>query len=257
MEKNKTKLSILFPVRNEGVNIEIIVKVLRAIIEVSYEVLIVYDSPDDNSIVVVQNLQLKYPNVRLIHNIRGRGVNNAIISGIEISEGKYILIAAVDDLGPLPAINDMIFLLDNGCDLVSGTRYAYGGRRLGGSLMEGILSRFANRLLFIFSASRLTDSTTGLKMFRKDILDKITLESKGVSWAVVLELAIKAQVAAIKIGEVPIVSIDRVYGGQSSFSLEPWFREYIRWFFWAIKNRHNLKNKPQIIKIIPKAYLNK
>lgn len=32
---------------------------------------------------------------------------------------------------------------------------------------------------------------------------------------------------------VPIVSIDRLYGGRSTFRLGPWFGEYLRWFVWG------------------------
>jgi len=43
-----------------------------------------------------------------------------------------ILIFAADEVGPVLAIEDMIALIREGCDFVSCTRYAHGGRRLGG-----------------------------------------------------------------------------------------------------------------------------
>ncbi len=245
-----TKLSILMPVRNEGINIGIMLKILRAVVEIPHEILIVYDSPDDDSIPVARKLQPDYPNVRLVYNELGRGVVNAIKAGINASKGEYILIFAVDEVGPVLAIDDMIALMDEGCDLVSASRYGHGGRRLGGSFIGSFLSSVGNRAFGILSGSVLTDSTTGIKMFRRSIFDKITLESRPVGWAVVFELAIKAQIEGFKLGEVPIISIDRLYGGKSTFSLGPWFKEYLRWFLWGTKHLHNSgKRQKPVIRI--------
>jgi hypothetical protein len=52
---------------------------------------------------------------------------------------------------------------------------------------------------------------------------------------VVFEMAIKAELAGLTLGEVPIVSIDRLYGGRSTFRLGPWFVEYLRWFLWGLR----------------------
>ena len=249
MMNKELKLSILIPVRNEAINIPIMLKILHAVVEVPHEILIVCDSKGDDSIPAVKKLQQAYPNVRLVYNNLGRGVANAIKAGINASNGKYILLFAVDEVGPVLAIDDMIYLMDKGCDLVSCTRYAYGGRRLGGSLTGSILSKIGNRLFRLISGSVFTDSTTGIKMFKKSIFDKIKLEAKPVGWAVVFELAIKAQASGMKLGEVPIISIDRLYGGKSTFSLGPWIKEYFRWFLWGIKNLHRRQIKKPMVRI--------
>ena len=189
----KLKLSILIPARNEEMNIKIMLKVLHAIMEVPHEILVICDSPEDTTIPVVRNIQKDYTNIKLIYNNYGQGVINAVNAGIKASEGEYILIFAADEIGPVLAIDDMISLLDEGCDLVSCTRYAYGGRRLGGSLIGGILSRLANKLFYVLSGSMLTDATTGIKMFKKKVLDQIILESRPIGWAFIFELAIKVQ----------------------------------------------------------------
>ncbi|MEK6943356.1 MAG: glycosyltransferase [Nanoarchaeota archaeon] len=250
--KEKAKLSILLPVRNEGINVEIMLKILSVVIEVPHEILVIYDSKDDDCIATVSRLRPRFSNVNLVYNSLGRGVANAIRSGVNRAKGKYILIFAVDEVGPALAIEEMLELMDEGCDLVSCTRYAYGGRRLGGSFIGGLLSRAGNRIFRLMSGSVLTDSTTGIKMFRKSIFNTIRLEASPVGWAVVFELAIKAQAAGMKLGEVPIVSIDRLYGGSSTFSLGPWFKEYLKWFFWGIKNMKRTGIKKTIVRI-PKS----
>ncbi|HKU21525.1 MAG TPA: glycosyltransferase [Terriglobales bacterium] len=228
------RLSILLPVRNEGVNLRIMIKILRAVVEVEHEILVVYDSTDDDSIAVGQELQRDCRNLRLVHNTLGRGIINALRAGVKAARGDYILIFAADEVGPVLAIEQMLQLMDQGCEFISCTRYAKGGRRLGGSLIGGILSRIANFLFHRLSASVLTDSTTGIKMFRRELFDVLKLESRPVGWVVAFEMAMKAQLAGLRMAEVPIISIDRLYGGQSTFQLGPWFRQYLRWFFWGL-----------------------
>lgn len=244
------KLTILLPVRNEGLNLKIMLKILSATVEVPHEVLVVCDSKDDRSIPVVESARAQYPNVRLVLNQHGRGVKNAIRAGVEAAAGEVILIFAADEVGPVLAIDDMLHLIDDGCEFVSCTRYAHGGRRLGGSLVGGVLSRAANVLFHRVVGCALTDATTGIKMFRKEVFERLALESRPVGWAVAFEMSIKAQILRLKLGEVPIISIDRLYGGRSTFHAGPWAAEYLRWFFWGMK-RVNRKEHPQVALRIP------
>jgi len=134
-------------------------------------------------------------------------------------------------------------LMDQGCQLVSCTRYAHGGRRLGGSVIGGVLSRIANRLFHVMAGSVLTDCTTGIKMFRRDDFDRLQLESRPIGWAVAFEIAIKAHVLGFTLGEVPIISIDRLYGGKSTFNLSAWMTEYLRWFLWGLTHARRSQRK--------------
>lgn len=226
-------LTILMPVRNEGINLRVMLKVLGAIVEVPYEVLIVHDTAEDDSLGVVAELPPGQP-VRAVHNTLGRGVVNAIRAGVAAADGRYILIFAADEVGPVLAIDDMLALMDQGCEFVSCTRYAHGGRRLGGSLVGGVLSRAANRAFHWLAGSVLTDCTTGIKMFRRDQFERLDLQARPIGWAVAFEMSIKAQLLGLSLGEVPIISIDRLYGGKSTFRLGPWAGEYLRWFVWGL-----------------------
>jgi hypothetical protein len=228
-------------------------KILAAAVDVSHEVLVVYDYPEDSSIPVVRAMHSGFSNVHLVHNTLGPGVINAIRAGVEAAKGDYVLIFAADEVGPVLAIEDMLALMDQGCEFVSCTRYAHGGRRLGGSLIGGLLSRLANRLFHWLAGSVLTDSTTGIKMFRRSIFNQLTLEAKPIGWAVTFEMAIKAQYAGLKLGEVPIISIDRLYGGESTFRLGPWFAEYLRWFVWGALHlrRAPIEERPTVLVRVP------
>ena len=247
----KVKLSILMPVLNEKINLKIMLKILEATVDVPHEVLVVYDAIDDDSIPVVKEMQKHYSNILGVHNKIGRGVANAIKAGIEAAAGDYILVLSADDIGPILTIEDMISLMDKGCDLVNATRYAYGGRILGGYFISRLLSRIANKLLYVLSGSHLTDLTLGVKMFRRSKFKQINIECKPVGWAVALELAIKAQLIGWKIGEVPIISINRFYGGKSSFRLGPWVAEYTKWFLFGLRNLHFPGERQKVMVKIP------
>ncbi len=237
-------LTILLPVRNEGLNLTVMLKILRSVMETSHEVLVVVDDPADASVPVAEAVGRDYPQCRVVVNDLGRGVLNALRAGVRAAKGEVVLIFAADEVGPVLAIEDMLALIREGCDFVSATRYAYGGRRLGGSFVGGVLSQLACRL-FRFAGGALTDSTTGIKMFRREVFEGLALESEPVGWVVAFEMAIKAQLAGLRLGEVPIVSIDRLFGGESTFRLGPWVRSYLRWFVWGARRRRELVRVPR------------
>jgi dolichol-phosphate mannosyltransferase len=234
--RDPVSLSILMPVRNEGINLKIMLRILRAVLEVPHEVLVVCDDLTDTSIPVVEQMQREYRNLRWVHNQYGRGVTNAIRAGVDSAHGENILIFAADEVGPVLAIEDMLALINDGVEFVSCTRYAHGGRRLGGSLIGQVLSRIANFVFHRVSGCVLTDATTGIKLMRREAFRKLDLRAKPVGWAVAFEMSIKAQMAGLRLGEVPIISVDRLYGGESTFKVGRWTLEYLRWFLWGCRH---------------------
>lgn len=238
-------LTVLLPVRNDGINLRVMLKMLKGMVQVPHEVLVVHDEAEDDDVGVVEAVRADYPNVRAIRNEIGPGVTNAIRTGVAAARGEYVLIFAADEVGPVIAIDDMLELMRRGCDIVSCTRYAYGGRRLGGSIIGGALSRIANRTFHRLAGSVLTDSTTGIKMFRRELFDSLGLQGRPVGWVVAFEMSMKAELRGVQLGEVPIISIDRLYGGRSTFRLGPWFIEYLRWFLWgAVRMRSRRRRRP-------------
>jgi glycosyltransferase involved in cell wall biosynthesis len=234
------KLSVVIPVRNEGAGLKTTTRILVASVDVPCEILIVYDIPEDSSVPEIEALRRAHPNVRGIHNTLGQGVINAIRTGVQAAVGDYVLIFVADEVEPVLAIEDMIALMNEGCDFVSCTRYAYGGRRLGSPLIRGTLSRLANWIFHFIAHSCFTDPTTGMKMFRRSVFERLQLETRSVGWAVAFEMAVRAQLEGLKLGEVPIISVDRLHGGRSTFRPGPWIKEYLRWFVWGgLRLRHS------------------
>jgi dolichol-phosphate mannosyltransferase len=234
MTDSSVALTILLPVRNETMNLRVMLRILRAVLVMPHEILVIFDDEKDESAPVVAEVSASYPQVRAVFNRFGRGVAHAIRSGVAEAHGERILIFAADEVGPVLAVDDMMALMDEGVAFVSATRYAHGGRRLGGSMIGQVLSRTANGLLRIASGSGLSDSTTGIKMFRRSDFDWLTKDIKSVGWVVAFEMAINAQLAGLQMGEVPIISIDRLFGGKSSFQLIPWVIGYFGYFATAM-----------------------
>jgi len=231
---NKPLLSIVMPVRNDAESVDVMVRVLNALIKVSVELIVVTDNYEDTTTPVLADLSQVYPNVHHIINTISPGVLPAVREGVKAAKGKYVLIYAADEICPVLAIQNMLKLMDSGCDFVSGTRYARGGNRYGGSLIGHILSRLANTLFNLFSATALTDCTTGLKMFRRELFEKFDFSQTGSGWSFAFQMAITAQKMGLRIAEVPIVSIDRLLGGQSTFRLIPWVISYARLFMMGV-----------------------
>jgi glycosyltransferase involved in cell wall biosynthesis len=230
----ETVLSVILPVRNDAPSVNVMVRILTALIDVPCELLVVYDDPNDTAVPVVERLKNRYTNLHGLLNDQ-RGVLNAVRTGVAAAQGRFVLIYAADEIGPVLAIERMLELMHQGCDFVSGTRYRGGGRRYGGSFVGHILSRSANMMFRLMSATALSDCTTGIKMFRRDLFPRFDLIRDSGGWSFAFEMAICAQLLGLRIGEVPVVSIDRLFGGRSTFRPIPWIVSYSKGFFWGIR----------------------
>ena len=236
------KLSIILPVYNEKESLNIMVRLLNSTIKFNIEIIIVHDSLTDNSIEAANNLKNEYKNIKVIHNKIGPGVKNAVQTGVENSSNEIILVTAVDEVFPIISIEKMLDeIIKNNKDFVSGTRYSKGGARLGGSFIGSLLSQTANKIFNLLSNIPLTDCTTGIKMMKKKVWNNIKFESNPVGWAFAFELSIKSYIQGYKITEYPIKSVDRLFGGSSTFKIGSWIKEYLKWFIWGLIKTNKLK----------------
>jgi dolichol-phosphate mannosyltransferase len=249
MNDQHVALTVLLPVRNETMNLRVMLRILRAVLVMPHEILVIFDDEADASRAVVEEMQASYPQVRPLLNRAGHGVAFAVRAGVETARGERILIFAADEVGPVLAIDDMMGLMDEGVEFVSATRYAHGGRRLGGSLIGHFLSRTANWLLNTVSGTGLSDSTTGIKMFRREDFPLLSRDTKSVGWAIAFEMAVNAQLSGLSLGEVPIISIDRLFGGESTFRLVPWVMSYFGYFATAMTKLPRSARPPVRVRI--------
>ena len=123
----------MVPVYNEGENV---VPTLRGVVEHArarpLEILVVHDFDEDTTVPVVRRLQAELPELQLHRNTLGRGVVNAIRSGLAAARAPYVLVTMGDGSDDPADIDRMYELARSGADVVAGSRYMKGGRRFGG-----------------------------------------------------------------------------------------------------------------------------
>ena len=229
-------LSIVIPVFNEGGNIRTCLSAIESCVECEHEILIVYDFDGDNTLPAVHELMPSMPCLRLVRNKYGRGVLNAIKTGLESAESVYVVVTMADLSDPPEVINAMIDAAEReNADVVCASRYMKGGRQIGGPLVKGLMSRTAGLTLCWFAGVPTHDSTNSFKLYRKSYLESVTVESTG-GFELGLELTVKAYRQGRKICEVPTSWTDRT-AGESHFKIMKWLPSYLKWYFHAFKTR--------------------
>ena len=236
-------LTIILPIHNEKESLPIMIRLLNSTLKIDHEIIAVYEDDKDNAKTIGQELMKEIKEFKIIKNKYEKGVRFSIQTGVDFAKYDTIFITAVDEIFPIISIETMyqeIFIRN--FDFVSGTRYSKGGARLGGSIIGSFLSRLSNFIFNKLTKSDLTDFTTGIKMMKKQVWNSIEFNSKPVGWAFAFELSIKTIIANYKVCEIPFKSVDRLFGGKSTFKVGAWTLEYLKWFFYGILKLNIFKN---------------
>lgn len=226
-------LSIVVPVYREGDAARPVLTALAAAAPQPNEILVVHDEADDPTVPVVAALQASIPQMRAVHNQLGRGPAFALRAGFAAARGEAVLVTMADASDELDDIAPMLARIAEGYDLVSASRYMRGGRQIGGPPVKGALSRTAGLTLHWLTGLPTADPTSAFKMYRKSMLDRLTIES-DTGFEISLEITVKAHLAGYRITEVPTTWRDRVEG-QSNFKLLRWLPRYLRWYGLAMR----------------------
>jgi glycosyltransferase involved in cell wall biosynthesis len=234
-------LSIVIPVYNEGENV---VPTLRGVVERTHsrplEVLIVHDFDEDTTVPVVKRLQAEMPELRLHRNTLGRGVLNAMKSGLRAARAQYVLVSMGDGSDDPDDIDRMYELARAGADVVAGSRYMRGGRQLGGPLLKRSMSRAAGLSLHWLGGIPVHDATSNFRLYSKRLLNQVTIESTG-GFELGIELTVKAYLLGMRVAEVPTTWRDRT-AGTSRFQLWQWLPRYLKWYRAGIAGRFKKNN---------------
>jgi dolichol-phosphate mannosyltransferase len=230
-------LQIIIPVYNEGENIAKTLGETEDKIATPHTILIVYDFDEDNTIPVVQDMARQRPAMRvsLVKNRYGRGVLNAIRTGFDSVADGVVLVVMADSSDDLPVVDRMFEKINQGYDIVCGSRYMKGGKQIGGPPIKGLLSKVAGRSLHIMAGIPTHDISNSFKMYRKSVMENIEIESSG-GFEIGMEIVVKAFYRSCRITEVPSVWRDRT-AGKSRFKLTKWLPGYLRWYQYALAER--------------------
>ena len=222
-------LTVLIPARNENDSLRIVIPALFAWCRDVNEIIIVVDSPSDSTFEIMNDSNLMNYPFRIIIN-SGFGIAGAINSGVNHARSGYIGVCMADEVMPLVNLNQFLTILRSGIPYVSATRYSQGGGRYGGSRIGHLLSWTANRMFRLYSKGEMSDATTGIKFFEKDIWPIIGHKIEYKGWAPALAISLNALKSGIQTSEVPIISLDRPVGGLSTFKVSSWVPAYLRAF---------------------------
>ena len=215
-------LTIIIPVYNEGENIKTAVENIEREVKYPYVINVIYDFDEDSTIEPAKKLK-----VNLVKNKYGRGVLNAIKTGLEDVQTEFAIVTMADLSDPPQVMNDMInSAVKNNADIVCASRYMSGGGQLGGPLIKKFMSKFAGLSLHYLAGLPVHDVTNSFKLYRKSFLNEVKIESTG-GFELGLELVVKAFKSGIKITEVPTVWRDRT-AGKSNFKLIEWLPKYLK-----------------------------
>ena len=227
-------LAIIIPVYNEGESFVRVFDQIKAKVKTPFKIYAVYDFDQDTTVPVIAKLASENPLlIQGIKNSYGRGVVKALRTGFETFNEPVVLVTMGDLSDDLADVDKMYEMATNqGFDLVCGSRYASGGQQIGGPFIKGLLSRLAGLTLRLLSGLPTNDPSNSFKMYKRDVIRGIDLESDG-GFEIGMEIVVKAYLKGQKIGEIPTVWRDRTEG-KSNFKLLKWLPKYLRWYFLAI-----------------------
>ncbi len=234
-ETPSPELAIVLPVYNEGEAVEPVLRGLSAGVSTLHELVVVYDFDEDTTVPVVARLAAEIPGLRGLRNDIGRGVLNAMKSGIAGTNAPYVLISMADGSDEPHVVDPMVGLARAGADVVSASRYMRGGGQVGGPLLKRLMSRAAGLTLHWFAGVPTHDPTNNFKLYSRRFLDSVTIESTA-GFELALELTVKATLMGRSVAEVPTTWRDRT-AGQSNFKLRKWLPHYLHWYRVAFMGR--------------------
>ncbi|MCI0457437.1 MAG: polyprenol monophosphomannose synthase [Gemmataceae bacterium] len=230
------KLIVVIPTYNEAANIgATLLRVLA--VDPGFHVLVVDDNSPDGTAAQVAEYARRNPRVHLLLRQTERGFGAAVRAGlVEALRLGAELVGQMDADGSHdPAMfQPMVARLERGeADLVIGSRYLSGSRIDGWGPHRYANSYVANRLAQWLTHVPVADSTNGLRLFRREVLEVIqpqTCLSRGYS--VILETNYRAHRAGFRLNELPITFHPRA-AGASKMGL----REVVRFCWFLLRLR--------------------
>lgn len=235
MSEAEPELSILLPVYHEEENVGQAIETIATNVRTAYELLVVYDSESDPTVAVVERIRAADARVRLVRNRfgAGRGLLNAIRTGIAEARGDALLVTMADNTDDIAAVDRMVSLHREGNVVVSATRHSRGGSMSGGPFMKGFLSRWGGITLHWLTGLPTSDPTNAFKLWDAAFVRRTPIETTG-GFEYSLELCAKAYAAGERIVEIPTAWREREVG-TSKFQLWKWLPRYVRWYAWLVR----------------------
>lgn len=206
---------VIIPTYNELENLPLIVgRVLDTPDEV--DILVVDDNSPDGTGAKADELAKEHEEVNVLHRAGKEGLLAAYRAGFRWGlERDYKVLVQMDADGS-HAPEELELLLqeiDNGADLVIGSRYIDGGEVKNWPEKRRLLSELGNKYIAVALKTGVADMTAGYRAFKREVLEEIDLDdlsTKGYIFQA--QIAYLAEDLGFDVREVPITFEDRKLG---------------------------------------------
>ncbi len=208
-------LSIVLPAYNEEANAASAVEQVSTVAQqlgVEYEIILVNDGSADRTGEIGRELEQRIPNFRLVEHYPNRGYGGALKAGFAAATKDLIAFTPADKQFDFGEIGLLLERLDE-ADIISGYRADRQDtfiRRLNALGWNTVV-----RLLFGYLCR---DIDCGFKLFRREILERVTLVSNGAM--VDTEFLAGAKSRGYRITDVPVTHLPRVTGEATGANLK-------------------------------------
>lgn len=207
-------LSLIIPTYNEAKNIPLLIKQIYEVFKNNNligEIIIVDDDSPDKTWTIAESIAKKINDekiqIKVLRRKGEKGLSSAVIDGISISKFDIIGIMDADLSHPPQKIIDLLKpIIEGEAEITIGSRYIKGGKIENWPLKRKLMSRIA--CLFALPITKIKDPMSGFIMFKKSVIDEVTLNPIG--FKIGLEIIAKGKYNNII--EIPITFKDRKYG---------------------------------------------
>jgi dolichol-phosphate mannosyltransferase len=203
-------ITLVIPTYNEAGNIPILVERVFNIFSdagLDGKIIIVDDDSPDQTWKVAENLQDKYPNLKVLRRLGKRGLSSAVLDGFAMANTEIVGVIDADLSHPPEKIPELVAPIINGeADFTLGSRYIDQGEIENWPLKRKISSKIAT--LAVLGLTKVKDPMSGFFFLKRDVIKNIELNPQG--FKIGLEILVRGNFN--KVIEVPIIFRDRVYG---------------------------------------------
>jgi len=201
------KLTVIIPVFNEVKTIQEIIARVQAT-GLADEILAIDDGSTDGSRDLLAKIN-EDGKVKVIYHELNQGKGKAVRTGIQNANGDLIIIQDADlEYDPREYPNLLKPIQEGIADVVYGSRFLGAGRRPA-LFWNMVANKILTLVTNILYNNILTDMETGYKLFRREIVQNMTLHARGFEFEP--EFTAKILKSKVRIYEVPITFNPRDY----------------------------------------------
>jgi glycosyltransferase involved in cell wall biosynthesis len=207
-------ISIVVPCYNESKTLEtIIARVLGAdVCGLEREVIIIDDGSQDNSVEIAKSLAERHPNVRVLEHKINQGKGAALRTGFQAASGDIILVQDADlEYNPNDYPRLLAPMLDDRADVVYGSRFRSGSEMRVLLFWHNVGNSVLTLMSNMMTNLNLTDMETCYKVFRREVIQAITIQEDRFGFEVEITAKIARLPVRPRIYEVGISYSGRTY----------------------------------------------